>query len=141
MEKLVVLPKEHRSLMETAYAYGSIYQFVLTPAGPVLKYLGYVLFSPQKTEMNCNCRNRNCIFSVWLCFSTESPDRSQVWFLHCQDHEESTNALASDRCPFTRMSKPITTLHLHSFLQLMHDPLVVSQDPLLKRKLKFYPPS
>lgn len=30
------------------------------------------------------------------------------------------------------MSKPLTTLHLHSFLQLMDAPLVVSEDPRLK---------
>lgn len=36
--------KEHRSFMETAYAYGSKYQFILITGGPVLKYLGWVLF-------------------------------------------------------------------------------------------------
>eukprot|EP00066_Takifugu_rubripes_P015178 XP_011604444.1 PREDICTED: thioredoxin domain-containing protein 16 [Takifugu rubripes] len=93
---------EHRSLMETAYAYGSTYQFALITGGPVLKYL-----------------------------STESSHRSQVWFLHCRDHTGSINSLMSDRCLFTTMSKPLTTLNLHSFLQLMDAPLVteVYEDP------------
>lgn len=35
----VLISKEHRSLMETAYAYGATYQFALITGGPVLKYL------------------------------------------------------------------------------------------------------
>lgn len=33
---------EHRSIMETAYVYGSKYQFILITGGPVLKHLGFV---------------------------------------------------------------------------------------------------
>uniref|UniRef100_H3BX08 Thioredoxin domain containing 16 n=1 Tax=Tetraodon nigroviridis TaxID=99883 RepID=H3BX08_TETNG len=94
--------EEHRSLMETAYAYGSKHQFVLVTGGPVLKDLG-----------------------------AESSHASQVWFLHCRVHTRSMSSLASGRCRSTTMSKPLTTLHLHSFLQLMEAPLVaeVSEDP------------
>lgn len=35
-----LVAKEHRAFMETAYAYGSKYQFILITGGPVLKYLG-----------------------------------------------------------------------------------------------------
>lgn len=40
MYGFVLITKEHRSLLETAYAYGSKHQFVLITGGPVLKYLG-----------------------------------------------------------------------------------------------------
>lgn len=35
---------DHRSMMETAYVYGSKYQFILITGGPVLKQLGFVYF-------------------------------------------------------------------------------------------------
>lgn len=94
--------QEHRSFMETAYAYGSKYQFILITGGPVLKYLG-----------------------------AESLERSRVWFLHCRLHGSSKTPLNSERCPLTTMPKPLTTLNLHSFLQLMESPLVteVYDDP------------
>lgn len=133
---IVLITKEHRSLMETAYAYGSKHQFILITGGPVLKYLGYVFpqkwLQQQAGEMKCNCCNRSFIFPVCCCFSTEHSHRSQVWFLHCRDHTGSISSLASDRCLFTTMSKPLTTLNLHSFLQLMDAALVVSIDPLFK---------
>ncbi|XP_037552257.1 thioredoxin domain-containing protein 16 [Nematolebias whitei] len=50
--------RDHRSLMEMAYVYGSKYQFVLITGGPVLKQL----------EAN------------------ESSLLSGVWFLHCRGH-------------------------------------------------------
>ncbi|XP_034007082.1 thioredoxin domain-containing protein 16 [Trematomus bernacchii] len=93
--------QEHRSMMETAYVYGSKYQFILITGGPVLKHLGV----------------------------DESSPSSQVWFLHCRVH--SKLPLSSERCPLTRMRKPLSTLSLHSFLQLMEAPLVseVYDDP------------
>ncbi|KAI4831341.1 hypothetical protein KUCAC02_000888 [Chaenocephalus aceratus] len=93
--------QEHRSMMETAYVYGSKYQFILITGGPVLKHLSV----------------------------DESSPSSQVWFLHCRVH--SKLPLSSERCPLTRMRKPLSTLSLHSFLQLMEAPLVseVYDDP------------
>ncbi|KAF3857385.1 hypothetical protein F7725_009244 [Dissostichus mawsoni] len=93
--------QEHRSMMETAYVYGSKYQFILITGGPVLKHLGV----------------------------DESSPSSQVWFLHCRVH--SKLPLSYERCPLTRMRKPLSTLSLHSFLQLMEAPLVseVYDDP------------
>uniref|UniRef100_UPI0037E7B100 thioredoxin domain-containing protein 16 n=1 Tax=Semicossyphus pulcher TaxID=241346 RepID=UPI0037E7B100 len=92
--------QEHRSMMETAYVYGSKYQFILITGGPVLKHLG----------------------------ADEPSHSSQVWFLHCRLHRGFTT---SERCPLTRMRKPLSTLSLHSFLQLMEAPLVseVYDDP------------
>ncbi|XP_054479775.1 thioredoxin domain-containing protein 16 [Anoplopoma fimbria] len=92
--------KEHRSMMETAYVYGSKYQFILITGGPVLNHLGV----------------------------DETSRSSQVWFLHCRAHSGS---MTSEHCPSTRMSKPLSTLSLHSFLQLMEAPLVseVYDDP------------
>ncbi|XP_028256723.1 thioredoxin domain-containing protein 16 isoform X2 [Parambassis ranga] len=92
--------QEHRSMMETAYVYGSKYQFILITGGPVLKHLGV----------------------------NESSHSSSVWFLHCRVH---SGFMTSERCPFTRMRKPLSTLSLHSFLQLMEAPLVseVYNDP------------
>ncbi|XP_049918948.1 thioredoxin domain-containing protein 16 isoform X2 [Epinephelus moara] len=89
--------QEHRSMMETAYVYGSKYQFILITGGPVLKHLGV----------------------------NELSHSSRVWFLHC------TTPKSSERCPLTRMRKPLSTLSLHSFLQLMEAPLVteVYEDP------------
>lgn len=62
-----------------------------------------------------------CIFH-----SGESLEHSGVWFLHCRLHSSSKTSLNSDRCQLTTMPKPLTTLNLHSFLQLMESPLVVS---------------
>ncbi|KAM6957953.1 thioredoxin domain-containing protein 16 [Tautogolabrus adspersus] len=96
--------QEHRSMMETAYVYGSKYQFILITGGPVLKHLGV----------------------------DELSHSSQVWFLHCRLHSSYRNPTTSERCPLTRMRKPLSTLSLHSFLQLMEAPLVseVHEDPL-----------
>ncbi|XP_076008640.1 thioredoxin domain-containing protein 16 [Genypterus blacodes] len=90
--------KEHRSLMETAFVYGSKYQFIFTTGGPVLKYLG-------------------------VCSDCTS---SGVWFLHSRVPQGSMA-----RCPLTPMRKPLSTLGLYSFLQLMDAPLVseVHEDP------------
>ncbi|XP_005948277.1 thioredoxin domain-containing protein 16 isoform X1 [Haplochromis burtoni] len=95
--------QEHRSIMETAYVYGSKYQFILITGGPVLKHLGV----------------------------NESSPSSRVWFLHCRVHSGFMTPMTSERCPLTRMRKPLSTLSLHSFLQLMEAPLVteVYDDP------------
>ncbi|KAM9327633.1 thioredoxin domain-containing protein 16 [Pholidichthys leucotaenia] len=95
--------QEHRSMMEAAYVYGSKYQFILITGGPVLKHLGV----------------------------NESPHSSGVWFLHCKVHGGFMAPLTSERCPLTRMRKTLSTLSLHSFLQLMEAPLVseVYEDP------------
>uniref|UniRef100_A0A3Q3FGV6 Thioredoxin domain containing 16 n=1 Tax=Labrus bergylta TaxID=56723 RepID=A0A3Q3FGV6_9LABR len=86
--------QEHRSMMETAYVYGSKYQFILITGGPL-------------------------------------SHSSQVWFLHCRLHSSYRSPMTSERCPLTRMRKPLSTLSLHSFLQLMEAPLVseVYEDP------------
>uniref|UniRef100_A0A3Q3FH34 Thioredoxin domain containing 16 n=1 Tax=Labrus bergylta TaxID=56723 RepID=A0A3Q3FH34_9LABR len=88
--------QEHRSMMETAYVYGSKYQFILITGGPVLNV-------------------------------DELSHSSQVWFLHCRLHSSYRSPMTSERCPLTRMRKPLSTLSLHSFLQLMEAPLVVMQ--------------
>uniref|UniRef100_A0A096LWJ1 Thioredoxin domain containing 16 n=1 Tax=Poecilia formosa TaxID=48698 RepID=A0A096LWJ1_POEFO len=89
--------QEHRSLMETAYVYGSKYQFILITGGPVLKQLGYV---------------------------NESSQLSRVWFVHCRVHGAVMTPVTSERCPLTRMRTALSTLSLHTFLQLMEAPLV-----------------
>uniref|UniRef100_A0A3P8TK29 Thioredoxin domain containing 16 n=1 Tax=Amphiprion percula TaxID=161767 RepID=A0A3P8TK29_AMPPE len=94
--------QEHRSIMETAYVYGSKYQFILITGGPVLKHLGV----------------------------NESSHSSKVWFLHCRVHSGLMTPVTSERCPLTCMRKPLSTLSLHSFLQLMEAPLSeVYDDP------------
>uniref|UniRef100_A0A3Q3VSV8 Uncharacterized protein n=1 Tax=Mola mola TaxID=94237 RepID=A0A3Q3VSV8_MOLML len=92
--------REHRSLMETAYAYGSKYQFILITGGPVLKYLG----------QSSSCQS------------------GTLWFLHCRLHSGPMSPVNSERCMFTNMLKPLTTLNLHSFLQLMEAPLTEAYD-------------
>lgn len=94
--------QEHRSIMETAFVYGSKYQFILITGGPVLKQLG---------------------------ISDSSPS-AQVWILHCRDYK-ALRSQRSERCPLTPMRKPLSTLSLHSFLQLMEAPLVTEmhEDP------------
>ncbi|XP_034720330.1 thioredoxin domain-containing protein 16 isoform X1 [Etheostoma cragini] len=92
--------QEHRSMMETAYVYGSKYQFILITGGPVLKHLGV----------------------------NELSHSSRVWFLHCR---VDSGFVIPMTCPLTLMRKPLSTLSLHSFLQLMEAPLVseVYTDP------------
>lgn len=66
--------------------------------------------------------------SLHLPFSVnESSHSSQVWFLHCRVHSGFMNPVTSERCPLTRMRNPLSTLSLHSFLQLMEAPLVVNR--------------
>ncbi|KAJ0062298.1 hypothetical protein NL108_007510 [Boleophthalmus pectinirostris] len=91
--------QEHRSIMETAFVYGSKYQFILITGGPVLKHLGISSTSPS----------------------------ARVWVLHCREQK----ATISDRCPLTPMRKPLSTLNLHSFLQLVDTPLLTEmhEDP------------
>ncbi|XP_062270401.1 thioredoxin domain-containing protein 16 [Scomber scombrus] len=103
--------QEHRSMMETAYVYGSKYQFILITGGPVLKHLGV----------------------------NESSPSSLVWFLHCRAHTGFMTPMTSERCPLTRMRKPLSTLSLHSFLQLMEAPLVseVYDDPSVVQPPQF----
>uniref|UniRef100_A0A3Q4IB36 Thioredoxin domain containing 16 n=1 Tax=Neolamprologus brichardi TaxID=32507 RepID=A0A3Q4IB36_NEOBR len=71
---------------------------------------------------------RSCLcvsFSV-----NESSPSSRVWFLHCRVHSGFMTPMTSERCPLTRMRKPLSTLSLHSFLQLMEAPLTeVYDDP------------
>ncbi|XP_076833848.1 thioredoxin domain-containing protein 16 isoform X4 [Brachyhypopomus gauderio] len=42
-----------------------------------------------------------------------------LWFLHC-----SRVSQASEPCPHTLMRKPLTTINIHTFLQLMEAPLL-----------------
>ncbi|KAL0969854.1 hypothetical protein UPYG_G00233260 [Umbra pygmaea] len=92
---------EHRALMETAFVYGAKYQFVLTTGGPVLKNMG-----------------------------VEDPSSlaAGLWFLHCKGESQSPHA---DACQHTALRRPLTTLHIYTFLQLMEAPLVseASVDP------------
>ncbi|XP_054915546.1 thioredoxin domain-containing protein 16 isoform X2 [Poeciliopsis prolifica] len=88
--------QEHRSLMEMAYVYGSKYQFILITGGPVLKQLGV----------------------------NESSQLSRVWFVHCRVHGTVMTPVTSERCPLTHMRTPLSTLSMHTFLQLMEAPLV-----------------
>ncbi|XP_685017.4 thioredoxin domain-containing protein 16 [Danio rerio] len=83
---------EHRALMETAFVYGTKYQFVQTTGSLVLKRMGVV---------------------------NPSSSQARLWFLHCK-----SVSLQSDPCPSTAMSKPINTINIHTFLQLMEAPLV-----------------
>ncbi|KAF3706348.1 Thioredoxin domain-containing protein 16 Precursor [Channa argus] len=103
--------EEHRSMMETAYVYGSKYQFILITGGPVLKQLGV----------------------------NESSYSSGVWFLHCRVHSALMTLMTSERCPLTPMRKPLSTLSLHTFLKLMEAPLVseVYDDPSMVQPPQF----
>lgn len=78
--------------METAFVYGTKYQFVQTTGSLVLKHMGVV---------------------------NPSSSQARLWFLHCK-----SVSLQSDPCPSTAMSKPINTINIHTFLQLMEAPLV-----------------
>uniref|UniRef100_A0A667X906 Thioredoxin domain containing 16 n=1 Tax=Myripristis murdjan TaxID=586833 RepID=A0A667X906_9TELE len=92
--------QEHRALMETVFVYGAKYQFILTTGGPILEHLG------------------------------ASSHSSGAWFLHCRVHRGFMTLMTSDRCPLTPMRKPLSTLGLYSFLQLMEAPLSeVYEDP------------
>ncbi|XP_029924672.1 thioredoxin domain-containing protein 16 [Myripristis murdjan] len=95
--------QEHRALMETVFVYGAKYQFILTTGGPILEHLGV----------------------------SASSHSSGAWFLHCRVHRGFMTLMTSDRCPLTPMRKPLSTLGLYSFLQLMEAPLVseVYEDP------------
>lgn len=120
--------EEHRSMMETAYVYGSKYQFILITGGPVLRHLEYVLVFLFLSPMRIKFVFHIFYLSLPLHLSVsvyELSHSSRVWFLHCRGHSGSTSSTTSERCPWTRMRKPLSTLSLHSFLQLMEAPLVV----------------
>lgn len=63
------------------------------------------------------------------CRVNESSRSSGVWFLHCRVSAGLPAPTASERCPSTRMRRALSTLSLHSFLQLMEAPLVVRPPP------------
>ncbi|XP_077462120.1 thioredoxin domain-containing protein 16 [Stigmatopora argus] len=65
--------QEHRSVMETAYVYGSKYQFILITGGPVLKHLG--------------------VHGASLL--------SRVWFLHCRTPRTERCPLTPMRTPLS----------------------------------------
>ncbi|XP_072545094.1 thioredoxin domain-containing protein 16 [Salminus brasiliensis] len=52
--------------------------------------------------------------------------QARLWFLHC-----SSGTHRSEPCPHTLMRKPLTTINIHTFLQLMEAPLMVeaAEDP------------
>ncbi|XP_050988530.1 thioredoxin domain-containing protein 16 isoform X1 [Labeo rohita] len=86
---------EHRALMETAFVYGTKYQFVQTTGSLVLKHMGVV---------------------------DPSSSQARLWFLHCKGISRQ-----SDPCPSTPMRKPLNTINIHTFLQLMEAPLVTEE--------------
>ncbi|KAL6477326.1 hypothetical protein MHYP_G00131610 [Metynnis hypsauchen] len=45
--------------------------------------------------------------------------QARLWFLHCRGV-----AHRSEQCPHTLMRKPLTTINIHTFLQLMEAPLL-----------------
>lgn len=95
-------------------------------------YLFYLLFYVFYTDYfiwNLPNDDHQCM-SLCLSSSVELSDVSRVWFLHCRVHSGPTTPLNSERCPLTSMSKPLSTLNLHSFLQLMEAPLVVSRNKI-----------
>uniref|UniRef100_A0A3Q2XAM6 Thioredoxin domain containing 16 n=1 Tax=Hippocampus comes TaxID=109280 RepID=A0A3Q2XAM6_HIPCM len=68
--------QEHRSVMETAYVYGSKHQFILITGGPVLKHLGV----------------------------HRSSSLSRVWFLHCVAPNTERCPLTPMRTPLSTLS-------------------------------------
>ncbi|KAK2879002.1 hypothetical protein Q8A67_019793 [Cirrhinus molitorella] len=48
-----------------------------------------------------------------------SSSQARLWFLHCKGVSRQ-----SDPCPSTPMTKPLNTINIHTFLQLMEAPLV-----------------
>ncbi|KAK9959570.1 hypothetical protein ABG768_009686 [Culter alburnus] len=48
-----------------------------------------------------------------------SSSQARLWFLHCKGVSRK-----SDPCPSTPMRKPLKTINIHTFLQLMEAPLV-----------------
>ncbi|XP_073725326.1 thioredoxin domain-containing protein 16 [Misgurnus anguillicaudatus] len=48
-----------------------------------------------------------------------SSSHTRLWFLHCKDVSNQI-----DRCPCTPMRKPLDTINIHTFLQLMEAPLI-----------------
>lgn len=72
------------------------------------------------------CRNVLVSYFLHSFRVNGSSPSSQVWFLHCRAHSSFLTPMTSERCPLTRMRKTLSTLNLHSFLQLMEAPLVVN---------------
>ncbi|XP_077095218.1 thioredoxin domain-containing protein 16 isoform X1 [Siphateles boraxobius] len=87
---------EHRALMETAFVYGTKYQFVQTTGSLILKHMGVV---------------------------DSSSSQARLWFLDCKGVSGQ-----SDPCPSIPMRKPLKTINIHTFLQLMEAPLVTEAE-------------
>ncbi|XP_060736419.1 thioredoxin domain-containing protein 16 isoform X1 [Tachysurus vachellii] len=49
--------------------------------------------------------------------------QARLWFLHCNVVSQS-----SEPCPHTLMRKPLSTINIHAFLQLMEAPVLVEAD-------------
>lgn len=82
------------------------------------KYVKTILFIGVT---NCSCK----AITTCFCRVNESSQLSRVWFVHCRVHGTVMTPVTSERCPLTRMRTALSTLSLHTFLQLMEAPLVV----------------
>ncbi|XP_060789636.1 thioredoxin domain-containing protein 16 isoform X3 [Neoarius graeffei] len=49
--------------------------------------------------------------------------QARLWFLHCASLSQS-----SEPCPHTLMRKPLSTINIHTFLQLMEAPVLMEAD-------------
>ncbi|XP_026782684.3 thioredoxin domain-containing protein 16 [Pangasianodon hypophthalmus] len=49
--------------------------------------------------------------------------QARLWFLHCNSVSH-----ASEPCPHTLMKKPLSTINIHTFLQLMEAPVLMEAD-------------
>ncbi|XP_046711298.1 thioredoxin domain-containing protein 16 isoform X2 [Silurus meridionalis] len=52
-----------------------------------------------------------------------SPAQARLWFLHCNGVSRP-----SEPCPHTLMKKPLSTINIHTFLQLMEAPVLVEAE-------------
>ncbi|XP_060684432.1 thioredoxin domain-containing protein 16 isoform X2 [Hemiscyllium ocellatum] len=100
---------EHRAIMETAFVYGTKYQFVLTTEQSVLEGLESIH------------RNGPWVVPVSSSPGLKDPDTSsaRLWFCHCK--------MATDKnqpCKRTYFKQPLTTVNIHSYLKILEAPLV-----------------
>ncbi|XP_053538942.1 thioredoxin domain-containing protein 16 isoform X3 [Ictalurus punctatus] len=65
----------------------------------------------------------NAIVSHMLLIADASSVQARLWFLHCKSVSRP-----SEPCPHTLMRKPLSTINIHSFLQLMEAPVLTEAD-------------
>ncbi|KTG40184.1 hypothetical protein cypCar_00003090 [Cyprinus carpio] len=94
------------------------------------------LFGPKSYGVSFVLLQVVIYFQSLLRVVDPSSSQTQLWFLHCKGVSRR-----SDPCPSTPMRKPLNTINIHTFLQLMEAPLLLIKHLQLPTEVVVDPPN